>query len=222
MGETRNILGWLGMAEEQSVMRDAEDHIRETCHTVQALYEAAQAFVSGDSQGKLKSIEAVRKSERAADALVWKMINKLSEGLLLPPDREDLLRFAKALDAIADSTNRAARLLSFIEKGLPETVEKTILINTELIVKASRKLREAIRAASKNHVKEALANCEEVERCEHEADDQKIHLINAIIHAKLTAPDLLISYNLAESLEEITDRIDQASDLVKLVVVQSK
>ena len=70
----------------------------------------------------MKAIEEVRKSERAADELVWKMINKLSEGLLLPPDGEDLLRFAKALDAIADSTNRAARLLGFIEKGLPKAV----------------------------------------------------------------------------------------------------
>jgi predicted phosphate transport protein (TIGR00153 family) len=122
MSETRNILGWLGMAEEQSVMRDAEQHVRETCHTVAALFEAAQAFVSGDNAAKMKAIEEVRKSERAADELVWKMINKLSEGLLLPPDREDLLRFAKALDAIADSTNRAARLLGFIEKGLPKAV----------------------------------------------------------------------------------------------------
>lgn len=89
-------------------------------------------------------------------------------------------------------------------------------------MKASKKLREAIRAASKNNIKEALLNCEEVEKCEHEADDQKINLIKAIIHAKVTAAELLISYNLAESLEEITDRIDQASDLVKLVVVQSK
>jgi len=101
-------------------------------------------------------------------------------------------------------------------------VQKNILANTELIVKASNKLCEAIRAASKNNIKEALLNCEEVEKCEHAADDQKVDLIKAIIHARITAPELLISYNLAESLEEITDRIDQASDLVKLVVVQSK
>jgi hypothetical protein len=52
MSETRNILGWLGMAEEQSVMRDAEQHVRETCHTVAALFEAAQAFIPGTTPRK--------------------------------------------------------------------------------------------------------------------------------------------------------------------------
>jgi len=125
MGETRNILGWLGMAEEQSVMRDAEQHVRETCHTVAALLEAVQAFVSGDNAAKLKATEEVRKSERAADELVWKMINKLSEGLLLPPDREDLLRFAKALDTIATRPTGRPGCWDSLKKACRKLCKKT-------------------------------------------------------------------------------------------------
>jgi len=42
-------------------------------------------------------IENVRKSEHAADILRSKMVSELSEGLLLPPDREDPMHFVKVV-----------------------------------------------------------------------------------------------------------------------------
>lgn len=219
--QTRNILGWLGVAEAHTVMIEAEQHILETCRTVSCLGKAVRAFAANDLGAKMKAIEDVRQSERAADELLRKMIDELSEGVLLPPDREDLMRMATSLDKIADTTNRAARLLAFIDTRLPDNVMKNILVSAEQIVEGADKLREAIHAAGKNDIKGALAFSAEVERVEHEADDQKRLLIDAIIHANLSPVDLLLSYNLAEALEAVTDRIATTSDLVKLVSVTS-
>jgi hypothetical protein len=46
MKETRNILGWLGMAEKHSVLVDAQTHVEETCQTVSGLATAAEALES--------------------------------------------------------------------------------------------------------------------------------------------------------------------------------
>jgi len=218
----QNILGWLGMEEARSVMHDAEQHILETCKTVTCLSEAVAAFLAGDLNGKMVAIQRVKESERSADKLLWKMIEELSEGLLLPPDREDLLRFVTALDKIADTTNKAARILAFIENRPPDEVLRNIAVSVQLIVKAAETLRSSIHAAVHNDIRQALALCAEVERYEHEADDQKRVLIAAVLHAKLEAADLLLTYNLAEALESITDRIDTAADHIKRLNVKAK
>jgi len=222
MKEMRNILGWLGMAEEQSILKDAQQHVEETYKTVQHFSEAVAAFIKGDLNAKTVAIENVRQSEHEADLLRSKMVSELSEGLLLPPDREDLMHFVKTLDKIADWTNGAARLLGFIEQKLPDNILKNISYATELIFGSITKLREGIQALVKNDLKRALEDCESVDRIEHEADDQKKVLIEAIIHAKLEPTSLLLSYQLAEYLEGVTDKVEDAADLVKVLAIKSK
>ena len=222
MRETRNILGWLGMAEEYSILQDAQKHVEETYKTVTCFAEAVNAFIRGDAEAKSAAIENVRQSEHQADILRSKMVNELSEGLLLPPDREDLMHFAKTLDKIADWTNGAARLLGFIEQKLPENILKNVSSATELIFTSISKLKDSIHALTKNDLKKALADCEEVDRLEHEADDQKKTLIEAIIHAKLEPTSLLLCYQLAEYLEGVTDKIEDAADLIKILAIKSK
>jgi predicted phosphate transport protein (TIGR00153 family) len=222
MKEIRNILGWLGMAEEKSILEDAKKHVEETYKTVIHFEEAVKAFIAGDLNSKAKAIEAVRESEHQADILESKMVSALAESLLLPPDREDLMHFVKALDRIADWTNGAARLLDFIEQKLPENVLKNISSATELIITSITDLREGIDAITKNDLKKALSDCEEVARIEHQADDQKRTLIEAIIHAKLEPTSLLLSYQLAEYLEGVTDKIEDAADFIKVLAIKAK
>ncbi len=222
MREVRNILGWLGMAEEQSIMQDAKKHVEEIYKTVAYFSDAVKGFINGDLEAKTVAIDKVRESEHQADILRSKMVRELSESLLLPPDREDLMQFVKTLDKIADWTNGAARLLGFIEQKLPENILKNISSATELIVNSVSKLREAIYGITKNDFKKVLADCEDVDRFEHEADDQKKLLIEAIIHTKLEPATLLLSYQLAEYLEGVTDKIEDAADFIKVIAIKSK
>jgi predicted phosphate transport protein (TIGR00153 family) len=222
MNQAGNILGWLGMTEEHAIIHDAEAHVDETCKTVAYLSEAVRALVAGDLSARTAAIENVKESERRADQLRARMVDQLSEGLLMPPHREDLMRFAKALDKIADLTNSAARLLGFLEEKLPENILRNVVIGTEIIVAGMDELREAIRSMNKNDVKTALAHCKEVEHYEHKADDQKRILLDTILHAKLEPPSLLLCYNLAEVLEGVTDKIETAADWVKVLAVKSR
>jgi len=222
MKETRNILGWLGMAQEHAILQDAQRHVEETFKTVSFFTEAVKALIQGDLQAKTIAIESVRDSEHKADVLRSKMIRELSEGLLLPPDREDMMRFVKSLDRIADWTNGAARILGFIEERPADNILKNISLGTDLIFRSISRLKEAINALAKNDLKKALEDCEEVDRIESEADDQKKFLIEAIIHTKLEPATLLLCYQLAEYLEGVTDKIEDAADFIKVAVVKSK
>ena len=222
MKETRNILGWLGMAQEQAILQDAQRHVEETYKTVSFFTEAVNAYTQGDLQAKTIAIESVRDSEHKADILRSKMVSELSEGLLLPPDREDLMRFVKSLDRIADWTNGAARILGFIEEKPGDSILKNISLGADLIFRSISRLKDALQSLAKNDFKKALEYCEEVDRIESEADDQKKLLIEAIIHAKLEPATLLLSFNLAEYLEGVTDKIEDAADFIKVAVIKSR
>ncbi|MFA5004947.1 MAG: DUF47 family protein [Candidatus Omnitrophota bacterium] len=222
MKETRNILGWLGMAEEQSILQDAKKHVEEIYKTVAFFAEAVRSFIKGDLEAKTQAIEKVRQSEHQADILRSKMIDQLSEGMLLPPDREDLMHFVKTLDKIADWTNGAARLLGFIEGQIPESVLKNISAGTDLIVSSISKLQESIVALTKNELKNAMVLSVEIDHLEHAADDQKKAMIEAIIHAKLDPVSLLLTYQLAEYLEGVTDKIEDCADFIKVLAIKSK
>jgi len=222
MKEMRNILGWLGMAEEHAIMQDAQKHVDETYKTVTHFSDAVNAFIKGDLNAKTVAIEKIGESEHLADILRSKMVRELSESLIAPPDREDFMHFVNTLDKIADWTNGSARLLGFIEVKLSEDILKNIFVSTELIVTSITRLKEAIQSIIKNDLKKALTDCEEVDRIEHNADDQKRILIGCIIHAKLDPPTLLLSYQLAEYLEGVTDKIEDAADFIKVVAIRSK
>jgi len=222
MKEIRNILGWLGMEEELSILKDAQKHAEETYKTVTYFSDAVKAFIQGDLTAETAAIENVRESEHRADVLRSKMVGELSEGLLLPPDREDLMHFVKTLDKIADWTNGAARLLGFIEEKLTPKILENISSATEIIVGSISSLRDAIQALTKNDLKKALQYCENVDRFEHEADDKKKVLIDSIIHTRLEPATLLLCYQLAEYMEGITDKIEDASDFVKVLAIKAK
>ena len=222
MKEMRNILGWLGMAEEQDVIRDCSKHIDEICNTVSFFAEAMKAYLNGDLSAKTTAIENVRASEHAADIIRRAITKKLSEGMLLPPDRETLMKFTKNMDKIADGTNAAARLLSFIEHKPNDAILRNLSIATDLIVKGSSNLRDAIQAMNRNDAGKMMSHCEEVERIEHDADDQKRVLLESVIRAKLDATSVLLLFNLAETLESVTDRIDDVTEQVRQLVVKSR
>ncbi len=222
MKESRNILGWLGMAEEYSILKDSQRHVEVTCQTVKYFSDAVSAFTRGDLNAKTVAIAKVYECEQKADVIRAQMVEALSEGLLLPPDREELLHFVKNLDRIADWTNGAARLLGFIEQKLSDNILKNMTNATELIVRSTSKLKDAIAAVTRNDLKQAVADCEEVDRIEHYADDQKKLLIESLIHANLDPATLLLSYELAGYLESITDKLEDAADHVKVLAIRSK
>jgi predicted phosphate transport protein (TIGR00153 family) len=222
MKEIRNILGWLGMAEEQSILQDAQKHVEETYKTVTYFADAVKSFLAGNAGAKASAIDKVRESEHQADILRSKMIKELSEGVFLPPDREDLMHFVKTLDKIADWTNGSARLLGFIEQKPPENISKNISLATDIIFNSITMLKEAIHSLTKNDIKKALSCCEEVDKLESSADDQKKTLIAEIIHTKLEPTSLLLCYQLAEYLEGVTDKIEDAADFVKVVAIKSR
>jgi len=222
MREGRNIFGWLGIKQEEMILVDAREHVKITYQTVEHFKQAVSYYIANNEAAKKDEIAKVRECEQKADELRKKMTDRLSEGILVPPDREDLMHFVRSLDRIADWTNGAARLLDFLKKPLPQTVLKELALASDIIFESISKLNDAIQALMQNELKKAIADCHEVDLCETKADDQKKLLLESLLNTDIPTPLLLVTYQLAEYLESITDKIEDASDFIKLLAIKAQ
>ena len=222
MRRMKNIFAWFSDEGEKSIIKDAEIHIEETFKTVTFFADAVKSFINRDLNAKAVAIENVRESEHRADVLKAKMVDKIAESLLVPPDREDLMRFVKTLDKIADWTQGSARLLGFIEAPLPDSVLQNMAAAAGLIVSAVTKLRESMLAFLSGNLQVALSKIDDIDRLEHEADDRKKDLIDAILQAKLDPNSLILTFHLADYMEGVTDQINTAADFIKIITLKNK
>ena len=158
-------------------------------------------------------------AERQADFIRRDLLDKLSEGILLPPDREDLIHFVKRMDSIADSANAAARLFQFLDKPLPNGIPTKLYEFVRTALLATNKLGEAIEAMAKEK-KAVLALCTEVEFLEEEGDEQKKELTGIMLKSNLDAGTLILLHDLIESIEETCDRAEDSADLVRVFAVK--
>ena len=222
MKRMTGILHWFANEGQRIIIKDAEEHIEETCKTVTFFAEAVTFFIKNDINAKAAALENVRESEHRADILKAKMLDKISDSLLIPPEREDVMGFIKTLDKIADWTLGSARLLEFVENKLPDAVLENMAAAAGLIVSATTKLREGILALIGNDLKKAFASIDEIDRLEHEADDRKKELIESVLNAKLDPNSLILMFHLADYMEGVTDQINTAGDFIKIIAIKNK
>ncbi len=222
MQESRNIFGWLGREQEKVALERARRHIDKVYETVINLQQAIACFVRNDLVGKAESIQRIKASEHEADLIRRSIMDTLTEEFIAPPDREDLMHFTKSLDTIADHANGAGRLLDFLEEKLPENILGKYVETAAIITKAVEKLKDALDSLAKNDIKKALADCGLVEELEEHADEQKRMTVEEIIHSDLSAPVLLLTYQLTESMENVADKVEDCADFIRVLAVKSK
>ncbi len=214
-----NILSWIGMEREKNVLEIAKRHTEKIKETVDKLENAFAAYVKEDFAAKDAAIKEVITAERQADLIRRDLLDKLSEGILLPPDREDLIHFVKRLDSIADHANAAARLFEFLDKTLPNGIPTRLYEFVKTSLFAVNKLGEAIETMTKDK-KKVLAICTEVELLEEQGDEQKKELTGIMLKSNLDAGTLILLHDLIEAIEETCDRAEDSADLVRVFAVK--
>ena len=74
----------------------------------------------------------------------------------------------------------------------------------------------------KNDIEETLSRCSVVEELEEEADDKRRELLEILFAADLPANQLILFFEIIETVESVSDRIEDADDLIRILAVKSK
>lgn len=217
-----NIFNWLGMKEEKDVLSLSTKHVKSVLSCVNTLVRVVECYQSGDSGGKHARIGETGAFEREADQHRIEMIRRISENVIAPMDREDLLKFTLTVDRIADWTYGAARLFTYLEKPLPADITSCFLSSAHRIVAGVVNLQEAIDFLLAGKHKDAIEKTLNTSRLESQEDDQKHATLGKILHSNIPTAQMLVTYNLAEHLEGITDKIEDAADFIRIIAVKTK
>jgi len=222
MEKTRNILFWLGQKEEREILNDEMKHVEISLKCVEEMKNAIESFVKSKKEEKELHISNVKNYEHNGDEIRRKITVELSKGLLFPPDREDLIILNEGLNDIADGAKGVARLLEFFDEKVSDEMGNSLLSFSIVALRAAEKLKDAIESLIKNDIQKLLEECAHIETLEEEGDDRRRELIRILIKENLSAPKTLLLYEIIDTLENLTDSIKRAGDLVRILGIKAK
>jgi len=139
-----------------------------------------------------------------------------------PDLREIVLKFLRMLDRISEWTKEAARYLDLIPYlEIPDELRKHIEELSRLSLEGIEYILMSIQALMENDIERALNYCKHVEEIEETADGiTHTARKNLVVYGrKIDNPAVIVMLrDFIESLENITDYEEDASDLIRVII----
>jgi predicted phosphate transport protein (TIGR00153 family) len=163
----------------------------------------------------LSFVDPIKDAEHRCDALTHDTIQRLHRTFVTPFDREDLYALATSLDDVMDAIDHAAALVPMYQI---QTVKAGAREMAHTVTAATERLHAALEALATK--KPVHPHAVEINRLENEAD-RIYHDVMRQLFERETDPITLIKWKeMYDMLEVITDRCEDAANVIEGVVVK--
>lgn len=159
----------------------------------------------------------IEELEHKGDLQTHEIFRTLNKSFITPFDREDIYSLASALDDIIDEIDTVVQhiIIYHIDKITPEAKELGFII-----LKACQTVEKAVLMLEnkKQHISEY---CVEINSLEGEADRVRAEAISRLFDEEKDPITLIKWKEIYENLEHITDRCEDAANIIESVVVKN-
>lgn len=164
----------------------------------------------------LKLDEECKKIKHSTGEQIMKIGSLLQE-------REDFIRLISCLDKISDKAEGAAfRLLSLQKLGFhDENIYQRLSELSDNVFAAVEKLKEAILAITLD-ASVLYSKLMEIEEQEHKVDEMFRKLDIMLLQSKISVPHLLLMREVTHMLEDIADKSEEVTNIIKALFPQIK
>jgi len=164
-----------------------------------------------------KSQHLIKEIEHKCDMQTHDIIKKLNKSFITPLDREDIYSLASALDDIIDIIDAATQhiIVYHIDRITPEAKELGFII-----LKACQTIEKAVTVLEK-HPKQISEFCVEINSLENEADRVRADAISRLFNEEKDPIRLIKWKEIYENLELVTDKCEDAANILESVVVKN-
>ncbi len=164
-----------------------------------------------------QSQSLIKEIEHKCDTQTHDIIKKLNTSFITPFDREDIYALASALDNVMDTIDAATQHIVFyhIDSITPAAKELGFLI-----LKSCQTLEKAAMALEK-YPKQISELCVEINSLENEADRVRADAISHLFHEEKDPISLIKWKEIYENLELVTDKCEDAANILESVVVKN-
>lgn len=217
-----NIFAWIGARDGKRALVQVGEHVEKMREVVRLLKEQLQACAAGNKDEVEAIHERLTQAERAADQIRRDLLSSLSEGLLVPTERDGLVRLIEGIDYVADDANGASRILVLFDGELPEGLADDLIQIAGLLVEGTDRLSDALSTLYKGTAAETLRKCTEVEEVEEECDRRKAAILRHLFSMELSPARLLMTHDLIEAMENTADRTEDTADVIRTLAVRMR
>ena len=191
------------------------------------IVEAAHAFskmVANYSDVEKRNLHhrEVDEAERAADRITHEVSRVLHKTFITPIDRDQIHQLINTLDDVADLIQDSAETMALNDV---RHMTDDIVRLTDLSVKCCERLKDAVGLIGKVRdaatAEAALKTCAEIDRLESDADHVMRSAMSRLFREEPDVRELIKLKAVYELLETITDRCEDAANLIEGIVLEN-
>jgi len=190
------------------------DNLAEHCIT------ASKQFQENMNKGSFSEddVKKIKIIEKAADSIVYEIVEKLNKTFITPIDREDIHQLAHELDSVIDLMLKVSNHMKIykITEINPKFVEEVKLIDrsVEALSKAVKGLRNM------KEMKQILRYCTEVNLIEDEGDQLRNDVMEQLFGNNNDAIYIMKWKDIFQTAEKVLDQCDDVAKIVESILVK--
>lgn len=218
------MLEWFGKRKEDAVRLGSRSHGISVLDAVTELDMALVAMSKNDYVTASKCIDRLILSEREADRIEDKLCADLSGGELSVQEREDLIRFVRKMDHIANWAKEASlhiQLLKETNASVPEEIWKSVEKMSAELLPAVRYLIKAVESL-KDDTAETVRNIDNVNDQERIIDGLYFATIKEVHLSDMESKAVMLMRELILSLEMAADTCKACADTISIILVSRR
>ena len=164
-------------------------------------------------------IAQMKEIEHNNDTITHTIFIELGKNFITPFDREDIHSLASALDDVADYIYSSGKKINFykLEPVMDEGIQKS----TKLILEGVISLKQAVMELRNLKNTQKIIDCViKINNAENEADLVFDNSIEQLFDSNVDAKELIKRRELYMVLEQVTDKCEDAGNVIESIVVK--
>ena len=179
--------------------------------------ELAALMASGDDlERRARNVETI---EKRGDKITRSTIELLHKTFITPIDRDDIHQLISEMDDILDLIEDSAQLVFLYDVRVLSPDAKKL---ADICVECCAKVKEAVALLpSMDNAEAIMTICREIDRLESDADHVMRAAIGRLFRDEPDVRELIKLRTVYEHLETVTDRCEDAANIIQGIVIEN-
>ena len=212
----------------KSPFQPLQQHMRAVLECARDVMPLIEAVCAGNRKGVKKSKEQIFQKEATADDMMHQLRARLPKSLFLPVDRRDLLELLQMQDAIADTAQDIAGMLSHRRMELPKSLHEPVKNLTrrcldvcEQAGKIIEQVDELVETGFKGReVKRVAGMIDELNRNEDETDTLGLDLTHSLLDQgeNMNPVAVIMWYQAIQQIGDLADYAESVGQRLRILL----
>lgn len=178
----------------------------------------SEAIAEPNEEKRTALLKSLEDFEHKNDDITHRIFIELGRNFITPFDREDIHSLATSLDDIADYIWGTAKKITNYSIMVDDPVTRDFVNIINKSVQALRKAVEELR--NMKDLRAITASCVLINSLENEADDLLDNAMLALFSSDIDPVELIKRKDLYEMLEIVTDKCEDAANVIESIIVK--